>query len=217
MIQAGRVMDIKSLFSFGCACLALISINANAALIPKLGGAVVYDDVLDLTWLANANLAASNTFSVSNIGIDGEMTWVTADSWITAMNNESYLGFNGWRLPTTLSLVPGESEMGNLFYNEGVTGPFIDGVTNIANQQLFSNIQSDYYWSGTEYTPDTSKAWRFSFADGDQDAQLKSSIVFKHHAWAVHDGDIGAVPVPAAAWLFASGLLGLIGFTRRKR
>jgi len=28
--------------------------------------------------------------------------------------------------------------------------------------------------------------------------------------------DVTAVPVPAAAWLFASGLLGLVGIARRK-
>jgi hypothetical protein len=34
--------------------------------------------------------------------------------------------------------------------------------------------------------------------------------------WAVHDGDIGAVPIPAALWLFGSGLLGLVGMAKRK-
>jgi len=31
---------------------------------------------------------------------------------------------------------------------------------------------------------------------------------------AEHDGDI--VPIPAAVWLFGSGLLGLIGIARKK-
>ena len=31
------------------------------------------------------------------------------------------------------------------------------------------------------------------------------------------EGTISAVPVPATAWLFASGLLGLVGFARRKK
>jgi len=30
-------------------------------------------------------------------------------------------------------------------------------------------------------------------------------------------GDVSAVPIPAAVWLFGSGLFGLIGFTRRKK
>ena len=40
------------------------------------------------------------------------------------------------------------------------------------------------------------------------------------YAWAVHDGDVAAlssVPVPAAVWLFGSGLFGLLGFARRKK
>ena len=36
-------------------------------------------------------------------------------------------------------------------------------------------------------------------------------------AWAVQSGDVGAVPVPAAVWLFGSGLLGLVGVARRKK
>ena len=35
--------------------------------------------------------------------------------------------------------------------------------------------------------------------------------------WRIHlEGVVSAVPVPAAVWLFGSGLLGLIGFARRK-
>jgi len=33
---------------------------------------------------------------------------------------------------------------------------------------------------------------------------------------AVQSGDVSAVPVPAAVWLFDSGLLGLVGVARRK-
>jgi hypothetical protein len=34
--------------------------------------------------------------------------------------------------------------------------------------------------------------------------------------WAFADGNVGRVPLPAAAWLFGSGLLGLICVARRK-
>ena len=42
------------------------------------------------------------------------------------------------------------------------------------------------------------------------------------NAWAVQSGDatvgwVPQVPVPAAAWLFGSGLLGLIGVAGRKK
>jgi hypothetical protein len=35
-------------------------------------------------------------------------------------------------------------------------------------------------------------------------------------AWAVHDGNVGVIPIPAAAWLFGSAL-GLLGWIRRKK
>ncbi len=37
------------------------------------------------------------------------------------------------------------------------------------------------------------------------------------YAWAVRPGDASAVPIPATVWLFGSGLIGLIGWARRKQ
>ncbi len=78
-----------------------------------------YDTVLEITWLANANLAASNSFGLAyntdlgdypgdpygpsyteHILTSGRMNWGGALHWIDAMNNANYLGYNGWRLPT---------------------------------------------------------------------------------------------------------------------
>ena len=58
-----------------------------------------YDTVLDITWLADASLAASNTFGTAGINPGGYMTWDIANTWIANMNAANYLGFNDWRLP----------------------------------------------------------------------------------------------------------------------
>ena len=34
--------------------------------------------------------------------------------------------------------------------------------------------------------------------------------------WAVHDGDVASIPLPASLTLFASSLIGLIGVLRRR-
>jgi hypothetical protein len=89
--------------------LSVSSVSANAALISRLGGQAVYDTDFNITWIADANLAASNTFGVAGINASGGMSWSTANSWIAAMNADGgtgYLGFNDWRLPTTLPLDP---------------------------------------------------------------------------------------------------------------
>jgi len=81
----------------------MFALSAQSELVPRLGGQAYYDTVLDITWLADANLAASNTFGVSGIHSWGGMTWDTAQSWLMAMNADGgtgYLGYNNWRLPT---------------------------------------------------------------------------------------------------------------------
>ncbi len=63
-----------------------------------------YDDVLDVTWLADANLAATNTFGVAGIFSNGTMSWDKAIDWIAALNDASYLGAGDWRLPKVTPL-----------------------------------------------------------------------------------------------------------------
>lgn len=78
----------------------LSATTAHAALESRLGGQAYYDTGLNVTLLANANLAATNTFGVSGVQTDGSMNWTTAQSWTGAMNTANYLGYSDWRLPT---------------------------------------------------------------------------------------------------------------------
>src|SRR5271156_1201783 len=77
---------------------------ANAPLIPAADGQTVHDPNLKVTWLADANLAATQTFGVSNINKSGSMDYATAVRWVAAMNKfdhgAGYLGHNNWQLPT---------------------------------------------------------------------------------------------------------------------
>lgn len=202
--------------------------SVQAALLSRLGGQAVYDTDRNITWLANANLAASNTFGVTGIAVNGTMTWAKANEWIAAMNSASYLGVNDWRLPTTLQPDPScgyqsggvsygysctGSEMGHLFYGElgGVAGQSIV-TTHNANYSLFSNVQPYYYWSGTVYAPAPgSHAWYFYFYRGSQGYDYQYNAF---RAWAVRPGD--TVPVPAAGWLFGTAM-GVFGMARRRR
>ncbi|MDH5767097.1 MAG: VPLPA-CTERM sorting domain-containing protein [Gammaproteobacteria bacterium] len=91
-------------------------------------------------------------------------------------------------------------------------------------------------WNGIEDIPFGSGAWGEGFTDGianfvwdgiyghsytlDYRTTVEEGsptgfggVQFEYH----FEGTVSAVPVPAAAWLFGSGLIGLIGFARRKR
>jgi hypothetical protein len=129
-------------------------------------------------------------------------------------------GIGGWRLPsadvngdgTVVDCFGGgladcaDNEMGYLYWEEGVTG---------AAPGPFQNLEPGVYWSGTELAPNPNNAWSFSFLSGIQFIDIKN--VNANFAWAVHSGDVSAVPIPAAVWLFGSGLLGLIGIARTRK
>lgn len=70
----------------------LITGSAQAALIDR-GGGLIYDDVLNITWLQDANYAKTSGYDD-----DGLMTWDEANSWATGLNID---GVTGWRLPKT--------------------------------------------------------------------------------------------------------------------
>ncbi len=203
-----------------------------------------YDTTLNITWIADANLAASNTFGTSGIGYNGTMSWYTANAWIANMNAANYLGYSDWRLPTMLDTgTPGcnpstaggtdcgynvqtgsasttvYSEMASMFYDTLGNLAYYDTSGNgsqpgwgLTNTGPFANLQPNVYWSGLEYAPIAGLAWYFNFYNGNQNALNKNNF---YYAWAVRPGDV--VPVPAAVWLFGSGLMGLLGVGLRRR
>ena len=221
----------------GLMLLLLACGSADAALLSRAGGQAYYDDVLNITWLSNANLADTNDFGVAGINANGSMNWNTAQSWIGAMNTANYLGTSTWRLPTVIDtgtsgcndaytgtdcgynvdLSTGEmahmfySTLGNVgYYNTSGVGP--QAGWGLTNDGPFSNLQPYYnYWSGTTYAPNSSGAWLFNFGYGRQGDASKASAVY---AWAVSPGD-ALVPVPGAVWMFGSAL-GVMGLVRRK-
>lgn len=92
---------------------------------------------------------------------------------------------------------------------------FIDAATN--NTVSFINLNRTVYWSGTEYALNNNNAWYFSTNLGFQKVINKS---YGFYAWAVRDGDIGAVtssvPEPSTLAIFGLGLLGLISRKRQR-
>jgi hypothetical protein len=232
-----------------CFNVVLGSNSAGAALVPQLGGAVVYDTDLDISLVADANLVLSNLFGLTpgiypihpddsttlyggSITTFGGMSYSGALYYIDAMNAANYLGFNDWRLPATLvpdagctgvALSTGfgctGSELGHLFHVElGATaGTSVLTTGDPTEVAKFSNLlnasSSSGYWSGMDYNSDPNFAYFFRYDSGQQAGVSKNTPI---GVWAVRDGS-SVIPIPAAVWLFGSGLLGLIGITRRKK
>jgi hypothetical protein len=187
---------------------------------PGNGYEGLYDDVLDITWLADANLTDSNLFGLplstplglhpsDTSGVNGTiqdllistgMNWPGALHWIDAMNAASYLGETQWRLPAPditcaiSSFTCDSSELGHMFYNNlsGTGGSDVTSTGDPAVLALISNLQSSVYFSNTTWSDSSAQVWSTNYFNGLEFVPLKSSDTY--YAWPVLDGDHGTAP-----------------------
>jgi hypothetical protein len=229
----------KFFLSTVISAIILSSSAVHAALYDR-GNGMIYDSTQNITWLQDASYAKTSGY----ITVGSLMTWDQSQAWA---NGLVYSGISGWRLPSANLMNPanpcfandgtcdrGEnnmrSEIGHLFAELGNIvefsptgiGPqpgygflhtaFVDAGTGQADS--FLNVQNSLYWLSEQYAPDTNSAWAFDGSHGAQTWVGKGGYIY---AWAVHDGDVAAIPIPATLWLFSSGLIGLTGLARQHK
>lgn len=180
-----------------------------------------YDTTLDITWLARADAAAGSAQDDGLSSSDGLLTWASAQAWVAGLQ---VAGIGGWRLPGIDAACNGNGlgygcsssagELGHHFHANlgGQAGQAISS-THGSGFDLFSGVSDAGQWSGTTYASDPDQAGLLLFAEGYQDTAFKA--FGEHAAWAVHDGDVLAVPEPATAVTLLAGLLGLVWRGRR--
>ncbi len=200
---------ISRIISIFNVLLFLSTGTANADLQGRLGGEVVYDTDRNLSVLANANLAASETFGVSGINPDGSMNWYTALQWVDAMNTSNYLGFNDWRLANAINpeLRPNivscrtvvtyclNGDLVHLFLNElsgsGVQG----GISGITDPDIllfwnFPQTNQIVYWTGTDASRGRYRRHRVFIINNSNMFAHRISNTFPGFVLPVRDGDV---------------------------
>ncbi len=214
----GMVYDIVNKITWAAdANLFKTQAASNANLVTEIiaaNGRVIYNTPNSYDGETGIYYLTSADFNTGT----GAMTWFGAQAWA---KNLTLGGVTGWSLPSTPVEASGtnitSSQMGDLFYNQlGGAASTDIATTHNANYNLFTNVQSDVYWSGSEYAPDSDRAWIFVTDYGFQQYYLKDpQLELKIYAWAVRPGDVAAAPVPGAFWLFGSAMVGLMGLKRR--
>lgn len=220
----------------------LVSGAAQAALHDR-GGGLIYDDVLNLTWLQDANYAMTTGHDS-----DGLMTWAGAGSWADGLSyydSVRNVTYTDWHLPTLLpvgaafpvtvtsandgsadagfNITRTTSPLSYMFYvnlgNSGAKNPdgTPSGCSVFGSPACLANTGPFINLAKTYY-------W---YASNDY-AHLTSNWWVhmgageqnlsggQGMAWAVRDGDVAAVP-EAETWAMLLAGLGVVGMAVRRK
>ena len=183
------------------AITATASTLAQATLI-DLGGGMIYDDTLNVTWLQNANYAETSGYDDTLYGTDtgGAMTWADATVWASNLN---YGGYSDWRLS---DVTPSVNELASV-RNDFTTSGFDPFINHLSRKFITGSTLST---NGMPYAFET----KFGNTFTTQTHQ-------KYQAWAVRDGrgnsGVNPVPEPGTLVLLSLGLFSLTARTRKKR
>ena len=192
------------------------SLTAQAELFDR-GGGLIYDDVLDVTWLQDANYAKTLGLSA-----DGRLKWDDAKQWVAGLeyfDSVRNVTWTDWRLPRVVpingvayndifaidgttdngyNIVSPTSELSYMFYvnlaNTGYTDVFGNWPQpnyGLVNKGPFVNLNPMVfpYWYGNEFDIFPGMAWVFIMLTGSQHEGVKDHDFF---AWPVRDGDVAA-------------------------
>ena len=216
-------MGIKSIIAATCTCLTIVSFNASAVVVNanwKTAGdnLLTHDLVTGLHWL---DLTETNNLShdyvLTQFGSGGDFEgfryasiaevvdlWANFGIELKPHGSYSLLGHDP-------KVVTATSFIGNIFC-EGNCSYYPYGAWGMTNDLTGGN--GNYRIMGAYHEqPPTSSEDRTRYVGYSYDSPTRESDFFGHYLVL----DTTVVPVPAAVWLFGSGLISLIGFARRKK
>lgn len=213
--------------------LPLVSAPSQASLA-GIGGGLIYDDVSDVTWISDGYaftndiadstatpaadpysgpllgvvvapaLGEPRTIAADDLSYQADLgrwvgSWWAATAWAEGFTYQ-YGGqtLSNWRLPTSAEA---QGLIAQLGAGAGAKPPFA--------------WVPPFYWTSNQTSATNADVARPLFGTVNNFSLMAGGVPRYSNVWAVAPGNVSAVPIPAAAWLFGSALAGL-GVAKRR-
>jgi len=196
---------------------------SQAALIDR-GGGLIYDDVLNVTWLQDVQYSVTSGFATDpKLTFEQALAFADGLEYFDRVRNVTW---SDWRLPGVApDAVAGydptgeSSELGYMYYvNLGLSPIYLDAAKGTFKNDLFQDLTNRAYWTGSVLKPEK-EIWAFLFGYGYLGTTNDNDHI---RTWLLRDGDVGlappdhSVPEPTTLGLLLAGMLG-IALARRRR
>ncbi len=231
-------MVFKSILVTTCACLTVVSFNINANLIRNASfedvpnASTGVQGILPSEWVV-ANVTPDTYSNDGSFGFlpsagssGGNFTGVTAYDGIRWVAGWSSAGQERFGQFLSENLTTGVDYTMSGFLHQAVR----PDLNNPGGYEIYltdtssTTPASGAYLGFLGQTRSTSEGWQqysFSFTATAEMSGLSFLMFAPTSDTSAYPGldsvSLSAVPVPAAVWLFGSGLIGLIGFARHKK
>ena len=175
----------------------------------------MYKSALVIIALALSVSANAGTVGMSGLwSFEGQMT--TADPSGFVLSTEAVIGEFDFNTGLVNLALDSPFFGPETWYSTGTIEDLLDG-SYLGSFEIFRNSTS-YSWNILWDITQQGNTANVTTLDGDGDGIPGITLIdgpwvgFSHAV----NGTLTAVPVPAAVWLFGSGLIGLVGLARRK-
>jgi hypothetical protein len=216
-------MFSRSITGAACACFAVISFNTSAALTTFIND--------QAGWLAQIGGAGAitGTEDFNSFGVDVSVHNTTLNLPLLSITASSANpSFNKIDVPPFFNVQADQDGTPSFLGYQNVTIDFAQNLTALEFGYLDAGGLSQVYSLQVNFVGGGSSTFSLGIHDPEVPIGLAADggTLIDSITWvlsptaspfSVDNIRLSAVPVPAAVWLFGSGLIGLIGVARRKK